>query len=71
MNDWQPITTPLEKIIPEAIKDVTCPQCKKDFKLKWNSSYDEVATLVIRSCPSGGIYDVSISCPHCNYEEEL
>jgi len=28
-------------------------------------------TLNIRGCPSGGVYDVSISCPHCDYEEGL
>ena len=28
-------------------------------------------TLMLRGCPSGGIYDVAISCPHCDYEEEL
>ena len=35
------------------------------------SRYGIRQTLMIRSCPSGGVYDVSIECPHCNYEEEL
>jgi len=28
-------------------------------------------TLVLRGCPSGGIYDVSIECPYCDYVEDL
>jgi ssDNA-binding Zn-finger/Zn-ribbon topoisomerase 1 len=56
------------------IKDVSCPQCRKSFVLRWQDSWKtarDVTTLVIRSCPSGGIYDVSIQCPHCNYNEPL
>ena len=54
----------------EDLKHVICPQCKKGFVL----TFDYIGThqsLIIRSCPSGGIYDVCISCPHCDYEEEL
>ena len=59
-----------------------CPYllCGKKFKLTWND-YSPVRegdyslchrqTLIIRSCPSGGIYDIEIHCPHCNYEEPL
>jgi rRNA maturation protein Nop10 len=58
------------------LKHVICPQCGKEFRLAWNNySYelkeDRSRTLIIRDCPSGGVYDVSISCPHCDYEEEL
>jgi len=54
------------------LRDVICPQCKKAFRLTWNDySTNRPTTLCIRSCPSGGIYDVSIACPHCDYEEEL
>ena len=53
------------------LKNVTCPQCKNEFKLTWNDYSDTPQTLMLRGCPSGGIYDVSIECPHCNYEEEL
>ena len=49
---------------------VKCPQCKKKFNLTWDES-DFVNTVIVRSCPSGGIYDVSIECPHCDYEEPL
>jgi len=53
------------------ISNIVCPQCREWFILKWDD-YDKIpATLIIRACPSGGIYDVSISCPHCDYEEEL
>lgn len=38
------------------------------FLLKFDG---DPTTLVIRSCPSGGIYDVLIRCPFCNYEEPL
>ena len=66
----------------QRIKDVICPQCKEKFILRWEdyTDYKErieaegkaaEITLVVRSCPSGGIYDVSIKCPYCNYEEEL
>jgi len=53
------------------LKNVTCPQCKKDFLLIWTDYSDADATLILRGCPSGGIYDVIISCPHCDYEEPL
>ena len=59
------------------LRDVVCPQCGKPFELQWND-YTRLAgggyaaqTLFLRGCPSGGIYDVSIGCPHCDYEEEL
>lgn len=51
-----------------------CPQCKHVFRLTWNdysTTSQRPQTLHISSCPSGGIYDVSISCPHCNYHEAL
>jgi phage terminase large subunit GpA-like protein len=56
------------------LKHVICPQCKKEFTLIWGdglSCYDRFDTLILRGCPSGGIYDVRIKCPHCDYEEEL
>lgn len=53
------------------LKDVTCPQCRKPFRLTWGDAYPYRTTLIIRGCPSGGIYDVSIECPHCDYEEPL
>ena len=57
------------------LKDMVCPQCKKEFLLRWedcDNNYKPVKeTLIIRVCPSGGLYDVRIKCPHCNYEEEL
>lgn len=60
---------------PIDLKHVACPQCGKGFRLTWEDYYLKlgslVRTLVIRDCPSGGVYDVSINCPHCDYEEEL
>lgn len=56
------------------LKHVTCPQCKKDFRLSWDATTlgnPVPQTLVVRWCPSGGVYDVSIECPHCDYVEEL
>ena len=49
------------------LKNVICPQCKKNFKLIWAEKIvysDEPQTLILRGCPSGGIYDVSIHCPN-------
>lgn len=58
----------------KCLRIVECPQCHKKFGLAWND-YSYVngtpQTLHIRACPSGGIYDVSITCPHCDYKEEL
>jgi RNA polymerase subunit RPABC4/transcription elongation factor Spt4 len=58
------------------IAQVVCPQCKREFTLCWNDysvitdgKYKE--TLVLRGCPSGGIYDVTIKCPFCDYSEAL
>jgi hypothetical protein len=53
------------------LADVICPQCKRLFRLTWNDYSDTPETLHMRSCPSGGIYNVTIACPHCDYEEEL
>jgi DNA-directed RNA polymerase subunit RPC12/RpoP len=57
----------------KALKNQKCPQCKEWFKLVWNDySTDEgKQSLIMRGCPSGGIYDVYIKCPNCSYEEEL
>lgn len=52
------------------LKDQVCPQCKNAFELNWDGGSDK-ETLILRGCPSGGIYDVSIRCPHCDYEEQL
>lgn len=57
--------------MPEDLKNVECPQCKEGFKLTYDGYKDSPQTLIIRSCPSGGIYDVLIKCPHCDYEESL
>jgi hypothetical protein len=53
------------------IGDVICVQCKKAFHLTWDDGEFKPNTLIIRGCPSGGVYSVSIACPHCDYEEEL
>jgi len=53
------------------LRDMNCPQCRQPFELNWNDYNDRPQTLILRSCPSGGIYDVSIACPHCDYTEEL
>lgn len=53
------------------LKNMTCPQCRKNFVLTYDDYTSKPATLILRGCPSGGIYDVRISCPHCDYEEEL
>lgn len=55
----------------ESLKYQNCPQCHRQFRLTWNDYSDRPQTLLMRGCPSGGIYDVSIQCPHCKYEEDL
>ena len=55
----------------DTLKLVICPQCKQTFRLMWDGYSDDDVTLIIRACPSGGIYDVIIMCPHCDYEEPL
>lgn len=62
---------PIARCVHDDLKHVACPQCKQIFRLTWNEWEDQPDTLVIRACPSGGIYDVEIHCPHCNYEEPL
>lgn len=59
-----------ERTKKERVADVTCPQCGGEFRLDWTGDFRPL-TLILRGCPSGGIYDVSIHCPHCNYKEEL
>jgi hypothetical protein len=54
------------------LKDMICPQCMKQFILSWNYGYMiGHPTLKFRECPSGGIYDVYIKCPHCDYQEDM
>ncbi len=53
------------------LRNQDCPQCRKGFELTWNDYSGRPQTLFIRGCPSGGIYDVLINCPHCDYEEPL
>jgi len=55
----------------EKANHVLCPQCKRCFILRWAEFSEKPITLIIRGCPSGGVYDVSVSCPHCDYEEAL
>jgi len=50
---------------------LVCPQCRKRFYPIWDDSNNLKQTLIIRSCPSGGIYDVHIECPHCDFHEDL
>jgi hypothetical protein len=57
--------------VEKRISEVNCPQCKANFVLKWNDYDDKPATLILRACPSGGVYDVAIECPYCGYHEEL
>ena len=63
-NEWS---------IKEKISQVECPLCKYKFILRWNEySYgDKKQTLIMRWCPSGGIYDCLVRCPKCDYEEDL
>lgn len=54
------------------LRDMVCPQCKEEFELAWQGYFDnKPMTLILQGCPSGGIYNIYISCPHCSYEEEL
>ena len=66
-------TRPLEPGL--RLADVICPQCQRAFRLRWERCEGEplmsTITLVLRGCPSGGIYDVSIECPYCDYVEDL
>jgi hypothetical protein len=76
-NEWQYLSTnglwydesELSKV--PKLKTQTCPQCKAEFNLRWEYDNGKRETLIVRGCPSGGIYDISISCPHCDYEEAL
>lgn len=59
--------------VPERIKNVYCPQCKKPFTLEFDDVSYGVAdrSLRVYSCPSGGVYSMTIHCPHCDYKEDL
>lgn len=62
--------SPDEQTCRPRLRDVICPQCRKPFRLAWGE-FEKPLTLVIQGCPSGGIYNVYITCPHCDYREEL
>lgn len=58
--------------VPEkTLRYVRCPQCRKVFQLTWNDYSDRPQTLILHGCPSGGIYDVLVQCPHCQLREAL
>ncbi len=61
------------KIVPPQESNMAwCPQCHVLFKLTWMERTDrQPITLIIRGCPSGGIYSVLTVCPHCRKETEL
>ena len=42
-----------------------CPRCGEGFVLVYADASDQVDTLEIRSCLSGGIYSVEVVCPKC------
>jgi hypothetical protein len=65
MTDTRPLEPGLR------LADVICPQCEEPFRLRWERYAAEPCTLCLRGCPSGGIYDVSIECPYCDYKEDL
>jgi hypothetical protein len=56
---------------PVDLKNVICPQCKKGFQLAWDADLGNKNTLILKSFSSGKIYHVSITCPHCEYLEDL
>lgn len=64
--DYKP---PLEP--GERLADVICPQCKRPFRLCWDDYPTRQHTLRIYACPSGGVYNVKVRCPYCDYEEGL
>lgn len=57
------------------IRDVRCPQCGWFFELNWNDygnlNVERPQTLFVRDCPSGGVYDVHVECPKCDYREDF
>jgi hypothetical protein len=55
---------------PEGIV-IVCPQCGGRFNLLWGDGVGYDTILQISSRPSGGIYEVSIDCPYCDYQEEV
>ncbi len=63
-----------DRLAGHRLKDQVCPQCRKPFTLTWNdygAEGSQPQSLFISDCPSGGVYDVKVACPHCDYEEEL
>lgn len=58
-------------------RNITCAKCGKEFRIRWNDSdgFESMEktpiTLNVHSCISGGIYKVSVDCPHCGYEEDV
>lgn len=72
LNDKENLTKLKCKLDGEkSLRIAQCPQCKEEFILAWNDYSDKSQTVVVRACPSGGVYDVSIECPFCDYKEEL
>lgn len=50
-----------------------CRGCKKEFYVRFDSeTFDKLppqtANLEIRYCLSGGIYAISVECPHCKHD---
>ncbi len=48
----------------------TCQSCDKEFKIIYDE-HPAKMTIKVCACESGGIYGVSVICPHCNHEESI
>lgn len=57
--------------IEEEVPKITCACCGRQYTLAWESWGQAPVTVFILSCVSGGIYEVYLQCPHCNYRIEL
>ena len=47
-----------------------CVKCGQTFRLVYDE-YPTPTTLEICYCESGGVYAVSVKCPHCKHEESI
>lgn len=57
--------------IDDEVPLVTCSDCSKQYALVWESVNDDPETVRVFHCQSGGVYGVTLTCPHCSKETDL
>ena len=49
-----------------------CANCEKVYRIEYDAyGVERPMTLIVKSCESGGIYDIYVKCPFCGYRGDI